>query len=293
MSKLEEDIRQGSLGDKSLVINLVASLALMIQASNDCGELNSSGVYGGCGSHDWVAHNIAYAVAVAVVSLVCIIILVVLRKKSPESHDKTRVIFGTFMAVWWIVGAGVLTFDNPYKDVGNGYFAAWAGCISACVYFHENCNFFASKAQSALAMPMANMPLFLLFLAAIIESFAAINNCKDYCQEEQGFSLAVGLITVISCLIIFIWQAMPPIVLKFFTWLMILLWIPGVYVNTVEIDPPLFRTLGNGYFATWGCFFLAVLFSYTVVVEEPKRQAEKAAQQSDVAHGSRGSVETL
>jgi hypothetical protein len=295
MGKLEQEIRQGSVGDKSLVVLLIATVALLVQSSNDCGEMNNE--YPEimkdmmCGAKKEAPHNVAYAVSVAAISLIVIVVLLVLRKKSPHTHDKTRVFFGGFLGLWWIIGAGILTFDSPYTGTGNGYFAAWAGVISAMVYFHENCNFLASKISTGLAMPLANQPLFMLFLASLVEAFAAMKLCDDNdCTKEYGFALSVGIITAILCVVLFAWTTMPPIVVKIITWLLIILWVPGVYVNTVDLNPQVFRTTGNGYFSSWACLFLAVLFSYTVNVEAPA--AAKGGDSADVG-SNRGSVETL
>lgn len=43
------------------------------------------------------------------------------------------------MFVVWATVAGILTFDGPFRDTGNGYFATWAGFI--VVIFFANHQF--------------------------------------------------------------------------------------------------------------------------------------------------------
>ena len=35
-----------------------------------------------------------------------------------------------FLAGWWVLTAGVLTFRGPFLTVGNGFFASWAACAA-------------------------------------------------------------------------------------------------------------------------------------------------------------------
>lgn len=38
-------------------------------------------------------------------------------------------IFGAILALWWLTGVAVLTFDGPFKYSSNGYFATWLAFI--------------------------------------------------------------------------------------------------------------------------------------------------------------------
>jgi len=39
--------------------------------------------------------------------------------------------FSWFLVVWWMFGAGVATFDEPFPTTGNGYFCAWGAFVTS------------------------------------------------------------------------------------------------------------------------------------------------------------------
>jgi len=36
-----------------------------------------------------------------------------------------------FLVIWWMFGAGVATFDDPFPTTGNGYFCAWGAFVTS------------------------------------------------------------------------------------------------------------------------------------------------------------------
>merc|ERR1712080_590961 len=41
-------------------------------------------------------------------------------------------LFSYFLPIWWLFGAGVAIFDDPFTRTGNGYFCAWGAFLSSC-----------------------------------------------------------------------------------------------------------------------------------------------------------------
>lgn len=39
--------------------------------------------------------------------------------------------FSYFLVIWWVLGAGVATFDDPFPTTGNGYFCAWGAFVTS------------------------------------------------------------------------------------------------------------------------------------------------------------------
>lgn len=70
--------------------------------------------------------------------LTCISSLVILHKYDDISIQMMK-LYGSVMFVIWATVAGILTFDGPFRDTGNGYFATWVGFI--VVIFFANHQF--------------------------------------------------------------------------------------------------------------------------------------------------------
>lgn len=71
--------------------------------------------------------NLVYAIVLA-----CVTIVFVERVRDVESAVKSFAM--SCLGVMWMVAACLLTFDGPFKETGNGYFASWGAtvlCISA------------------------------------------------------------------------------------------------------------------------------------------------------------------
>ena len=84
-----------------------------------------------------------YALIVGIVSLVVGLLLWFLQAKKPETLMKVlfnlpkvgdvtvESLTAFFLFAWWCVGAGILTFQGPFTQTTNGYFATWAGLVSS------------------------------------------------------------------------------------------------------------------------------------------------------------------
>ncbi|KAG5185433.1 hypothetical protein JKP88DRAFT_236875 [Tribonema minus] len=102
-----------------------ASLVYVIAASIQCTHHTCTGSRG-------------YAIVVGVVSLFITTLLIVIRAiKQAAMVDKMHKFISLFLFVWWGVGAAVGTFNGPFTDVGNGYFAAWAAFLFSTQYAYS------------------------------------------------------------------------------------------------------------------------------------------------------------
>jgi hypothetical protein len=291
-----------SFSAKTIPVLLCASVALMIQAAQTCGDLNK---YGGgyCGKA--ADGLLAYAVAVGTVSAIICVGYIFMRKFSPASLVRFDIYIAFFLAIWWSLGAGILTFDAPYTQVGNGYFATWVGCIAANVYL-----FLSSQAiregQSQIRVAAEQQPAFLLMLASFVEMIAAANVCSNvnYCEDELGWAVAVGCLSIVITAVVMFCalknKPLPRLIMQMISVTLVVIWIAGVYVNTF-IAP--FKAVGNGYLASWSAMFLSIMFAENVFSptfhhSAPARASNQGAPPNEGftasdTKGSRESVETL
>ena len=70
--------------------------------------------------------------------IAAVLLLVELLKPGFLHEGKVGLVAATFFTIWWIPGAGVLTFKGPFVGTGNGYFSSWAALIFS-VYWMVQC----------------------------------------------------------------------------------------------------------------------------------------------------------
>jgi hypothetical protein len=247
--------------DKCVPVIGIASLALVVQASSDCDDINKRG--GDCGSE--ASGHIAYAIAVGVVSL----ILTLSWLYGLQTYPRLQMPVSLFLALWWSLAAGLLTFDEPYTDCGNAYFATWIGTIFSNIFAYQSSVQYQSYASSLMSQ-LEHQPCFIILLASIVELACAADNCDNdngrNCKGEDQFAVWVGCLSIITCLVPVIAafklpNGLSPDAFKIIAAVLFAIWIPGVYVLTFR-NP--FRDLGNAYFATWFAALFSVNFAHSI-----------------------------
>jgi hypothetical protein len=99
------------------VLFLFIASAIEIGASiNTCvPQSNCNGLY-------------AFAVALGSVSAILALILIPLLSRLQPKHIR---MFAIFFCLWWVIGGMIVTFDKPFRSLGNGYFSVLAAIIAS------------------------------------------------------------------------------------------------------------------------------------------------------------------
>mmetsp|Transcript_15714 Transcript_15714/g.27932 ORF Transcript_15714/g.27932 Transcript_15714/m.27932 type:complete len:300 (-) Transcript_15714:160-1059(-) len=83
---------------------------------------------GGCGG------SASYAIAAGIVSFIIGLVQLLAANKLSDGARKYMMMF---LVVWWLIAFVVLTFVNPFRTVGNGYFAT-AACTGASLLMYTH-----------------------------------------------------------------------------------------------------------------------------------------------------------
>ncbi|GBG31445.1 Hypothetical Protein FCC1311_076692 [Hondaea fermentalgiana] len=121
VGRVQESIDRFAKVGHRYAILLVSSAVVLIAGASLC-------TGNGCNG------NSGYAIAVGAISFVVVLTRVLLGAKFPEAGSKPLIMF---LIVWWTVALIVLTFFNPFQDVGNGYFATWASLICSVLLLNH------------------------------------------------------------------------------------------------------------------------------------------------------------
>jgi len=74
----------------------------------------------------------AFACGIVAGGLATIYLLLLISKPNLLGSAAYLKYFSWFLVPWWMMGAGVATFDQPFPTTGNGYFCAWGAFVASC-----------------------------------------------------------------------------------------------------------------------------------------------------------------
>lgn len=162
-----------------------------------------------------------YAIAVSAVSLGLGLLMMIWYKVISDDDDSEvckkrldlpllgplniEMMIAAFFAVWWIVGANILTFNGPHLVPGNGYFSAWGGAFAGIGYLANVSGRSMSAIGSSIlrgsgALYALTVPSIVLIIA-VTKQFCALFWCSSYLDTdrfypEAALGLSVGIISL-------------------------------------------------------------------------------------------------
>ena len=75
--------------------------------------------------------NSAWGLTAGIITIIASLLIL---QKYDDIPIQMMKLYGGIMFVIWATVAGVLTFDGPFQETGNGYFASWAGFVAAIFF---------------------------------------------------------------------------------------------------------------------------------------------------------------
>jgi len=241
---------------------LVASCVELAQAGENCDEDHND-----CEDED------GYAVAVGCISLiVCLFYFALLHFQFVAIVEYNQYL-SIFLMLWWGIGTVVLTFDDPFKYTGNGYFACWGAALLSIYYCQHTVNKFkmlGGRISLAIAGNESRKMLMLIMFLSFIEAFASLalwdeyNGESDKQSDQETWVFCAGVISGSIVTIYLLLEIVKPgmlgaLFVKYLSWFLVLWWMFGAGVAT--FDHP-FPSTGNGYFCAWGAFICSCYLAY-------------------------------
>eukprot|EP00301_Raphidiophrys_heterophryoidea_P018912 c3900_g1_i1.p1 GENE.c3900_g1_i1~~c3900_g1_i1.p1 ORF type:complete len:331 (+),score=85.26 c3900_g1_i1:35-1027(+) len=126
--KLSTQTNAATQAQKIIVVLFAASAIELTAAATTCIQSNST-------PFRFRAHSctdqISWAISIGAIStwtsLVCLF---------EPSLQKVHIAISALLALLWVPGVGVLTFDSPFVYTGNGYFSSWIAFVASAYWFY-------------------------------------------------------------------------------------------------------------------------------------------------------------
>jgi len=204
-----------------------------------------------------------YSLAAGVVSLAAVLSVVTLQRFSPPALQRQSPIkycssslqlIYACLILWWLLGAGFLTFRGPFTVASNGFFASWVGLLASCRLFQLT----ASEGDAISTLSHASHSASAAAVLGICSIAVLLASLPSASSTEGTWGIVcsvVSVVTVVAC-----WVAITTRKARRVASLFLLcLWLAGVGVLTFR-GP--FIAAGNGFFASWGALVCAIAFAF-------------------------------
>lgn len=152
------------------------------------------------------------------------------------------------LCIWWNAGTYVLTFQGPFLDTGNGYFAASIGLM--CSIASVTMTLPRFKATSA--SPASSTSLVILGVCAFVVGLALGTDPLDGLARQAMYGMVVAVLTLAVVLVTLLLELhQTPLdanVARSLHTTVMVLW--GIAAFWLTFTGP-FTYTGNGYFSLW------------------------------------------
>lgn len=232
-------------------LGVIVSAAVLLVA------LTRTGVKGG--------ENYEYGLALASVAMFLALVGGVAAHYKMGSEQVILGLNGLLFA-WCFIGACFMTFDAPFQDTSNGYFASIGLVVCSLMTFGYD----AKDAKEAAGNMGGLVGLFaaaiVLFVALVSEDF---NDSHSY-HGGMVYATVLSALTIVVAGFFLYYQKNngEPHTFAFYTLLaFMIMWV--VAAGFVTFEGPFFAT-GNGYFSAWGGAFASV---FAAMAAKPKTES--------------------
>jgi len=251
----EQKIVDGSekvQGLRVLFILAVASFVEFVSAAQQCNQQART-----------CTRTYAFAVAIGIVTTALSVLLFIVGCTRAGTKNIFNQIFSVLMLILWSAGAGIMTFNDPFTTVGNGYFASWLS-FWASVYLvflsvpivrrisislHSRAQSIDSHLKAAMVVLVSSV----IELVSGVVICQSVPNCPTY--RNVVWVMFVGVASIFFSLMFILLSSCVGRVKVLFPVLLVALWVPGCGVGTFNSP---FQIAGNGYFSSWTSLFVSV-----------------------------------
>lgn len=245
---------------------LLGSIVVLLEACHVCSDLNNASHnhhHFGC-SKEWTVIWSFICSALSCVALLYLILPTHTSLKIPLCTFLRLKHISYFFLILWTLGTGCFTFDKPFANPGNGYFASWLCFIASLALSIQHIPFMKAKI-TVISKSIQTQWFALIAFASAINLVSAAVFCGNshHCTGYEAWAVACSCISFVVSLTVTFFQGKSGADKKrnkFVSVFLFMLWIAGCGVMTMK-GP--FRSVGNGYISCW----IALLTSMQLLAE--------------------------